>query len=436
VVYATTNGGDKPSAPSYLTAVAQPLDQISLSWSNVANEWGYKVERSPNGWSGWEQIATTWADSTSYVDSGLSADTTYYYRVRAYNAVDGEYSPTASATTGQPPTSTDSTFVVGGEYGYVELRQVGTGATLALLDPFGYSFTGATSVALGDLNADGYRDVVVGMATAAALVKIYDGKTLETSYGDPESAVFATFYAFDPQYNVGVNVALGDVNGDGYADLVAGANVGNPHVKIYSGQALFYDPAGAIIADFYAYGLQFNVGAAVAAGDIDRDGFAEVITGATIGNPHVKIYSGYALTMNGGNANAALKRDFFAYGLQFNIGVFVATGDTNGDGYIDLITGASRGNPEIKVYDGQAIGLGYFNPQVSVLTAFLAFGSGQDLGAHVGAVDYNGDGQEDILAGTSKNFGLLRIFPGNASGVEPPAFLEESFFSDSVAVGG
>jgi serine protease AprX len=91
-----------PAAPANLVAapVSGSISQIDLSWGNVAGESGYKVERSPDGVSGWTQIATPSADVTAFRDSGLATATTYYYRVRAYNSAgDSAYSNTASART-------------------------------------------------------------------------------------------------------------------------------------------------------------------------------------------------------------------------------------------------------------------------------------------------------------------------------------------------
>jgi hypothetical protein len=89
-----------PAAPTGLTANAVSSSQINLEWvDNSSNETGFKIERSLDG-ATWTQIGTVGADVKDYADTGLTANTTYIYRVRATNgAGDSDFSNTASATT-------------------------------------------------------------------------------------------------------------------------------------------------------------------------------------------------------------------------------------------------------------------------------------------------------------------------------------------------
>src|SRR5262249_50409204 len=160
------------------------------------------------------------------------------------------------------------------------------------------------------------------------------------------------------------NVAVGDVNGDGYAEIVTGANVGNPHVKVYGGKELMKgasDPdKTSLMADWFAYGLNFNVGANVAVGDITGNGYAAIITGASVGNPDVHVYDGKAIanhTFTVSDPDASQLDQFFAYDLNYNIGVTVGAADFDGDGKAEVLTGTSAGAPHYRVVKGDASGI-------------------------------------------------------------------------------
>jgi hypothetical protein len=90
-----------PSTPTELSATTISKTRIDLTWTdNSNNESGFKIERSPNGTTGWMQIDTVGAGVSTYSDVGLAAGTAYFYRVRAYNQHgDSGYSNIASATT-------------------------------------------------------------------------------------------------------------------------------------------------------------------------------------------------------------------------------------------------------------------------------------------------------------------------------------------------
>src|SRR5262249_17446018 len=152
-------------------------------------------------------------------------------------------------------------------------------------------------------------------------VKVFDAKTGTLKFD---------FMAYDPHFLGGVRVALGDVNGDGVPDIITAAGTtGGPEVKVFDGVT------GKKIQDFMAYNSRFTGGVFVAAGDINSDGFADIITGADAGGgPEVRVFSGLT---------HAVLRDFYAYSPYFNGGVRVAAGDVNHDGVIDIITGAGPG---------------------------------------------------------------------------------------------
>jgi hypothetical protein len=325
-------------------------------------------------------------------------------------------------------------FAVGGAPGHVLVFKPDN-TLLADFQPFGAAYTGGVSVAVADVNGDRYDDLIVGATTGNPDVRVYDGKALANGTfksANPNASLLAEFFAYGLNFNVGANVAGGDIEHTGYADIVTGATAGNPDVHVYRGQDIAqgkFDPSGkSLLAHWFPYALQFNVGANVAVGDVNGDGYADVVTGATAGNPDVRVYSGQDIAKGTFDpAGKSLLAQFFAYGLNFNIGAFVAVGDTTGSGFGDIITGASAGNPDVHIYSGKAIANHTFDnnhPEASLRDQFFAYGLNFNVGAAVASADFENTGKFDILTGASVGSPHYRLVKGAATGVEPPALFE------------
>jgi len=158
-------------------------------------------------------------------------------------------------------------------------------------------------VAVGDVNGDGFPDVV----TAAG----FGGGPHIAVFSGRDGSVLRSFLAYDPSVRNGTWVAVGDVDGDGYADIITGAGPGGAsHVKVFSGKD------NALMASFYAYDPAARGGVTCGRRRPGRDGRADIITGAGLGGgPHVVTFNGRDFSQ---------MQSFFAYGDGVNDGVLVA----------------------------------------------------------------------------------------------------------------
>ena len=155
-----------------------------------------------------------------------------------------------------------------------------------------------------------------------------------------------TFFPYNPLFTGGVRVAVGDVNGDGVPDIITAAGPGGgPDVGVFSGAD------GSTLFHFFAFNPLFTGGVFVASGDVNGDGFADIICGAAAGGgPNVTVFSGK-------DQAKTLLTSFFAYDSKFTGGVRVASADVNADGFFDLICGAGPGGgPNVTVFSGKDLG--------------------------------------------------------------------------------
>ena len=191
------------------------------------------------------------------------------------------------------------------------------------------AYTGGVRVAIGDVNGDGYADLITGTGVGGGPhIKVFDLRG-----GQP--VTIASFFAFEPTFMGGVYVATGDINADGYADVIVGAGqTGGPRVKVFNGAAGYAINTIAPAMDFFAYDPSFTGGVTVSAGNRDTQSGDEVITGAGVGGgPNIRSF----------NAAGQLIDNFFAFSTGITSGIFIAAGYVDSDGTADIIAGTGFG---------------------------------------------------------------------------------------------
>ena len=307
--------------------------------------------------------------------------------------------------------------------------------TTSTNDNFGWSVAGA-----GDINGDGYADVLIGAYNAATMdnatangsgrAYLYLGGS--TGLTNTPSAVLTDPNTINTPDGFGCSVAgIGDVNGDGYADVLVGAyraattdnatanSNGRAYLYLGSTDALLTthtafqnDPNTTSTQDYFGWSV-------AGAGDVNGDGYADVIVGAygaaTTTND-AATYNGRAYLYLGSSAGLAstpstLLTNPNTTDTNDNFGYSVAgAGDVNGDGYADVIVGAynaatannaaATGNGRAYLYLGSSAGL--TTTPSATLTDPNTTSTGDNFGISVaGAGDVNGDGYGDVLIGAS-----------------------------------
>jgi hypothetical protein len=139
--YASGSGPVAPAAPTSLAATASSSTQINLSWAdNSNNETGFVIERSATSGSGYASIATVGSNVTSYQNTGLTAATTYYYRVKATNSAgDSGYSNVANATTQSSGGGTTTITIDGNASDWASISAISTSGNGGLTTLKAYS---------------------------------------------------------------------------------------------------------------------------------------------------------------------------------------------------------------------------------------------------------------------------------------------------------
>ncbi|MFT7517741.1 MAG: energy-converting hydrogenase Eha subunit B [Myxococcota bacterium] len=241
------------------------------------------------------------------------------------------------------------------------------------------------------------------------------GVEVQLEIYDPQSLAL-------PSFGLNLDIA-GDVNADGFADIIVGSRQAAAGGLTYAGAAYVYSGVnGALLFQIDGNGQQYFMGDSVAgAGDVNDDGFDDFI----VGEPGNDVNRGAAYVYSGENASLLYQLSGVAAQDRVGVNVFSA-GDVNSDGYDDFIIGQDSG--ELKIYSG-------FNG----LSAYSLFG---DKYSGVSSIDdINGDGHSDILVGERSYASTGRVIA--YSGIDGtllysvPGVLVDSRFGESVdSLGG
>ncbi|MCF2488243.1 FG-GAP-like repeat-containing protein [Dyadobacter sp. CY347] len=287
---------------------------------------------------------------------------------------------------------------------------------------------GHASASAGDINGDGFSDIIVG---APGYDNIQNEEGAAFIYYGSSSGITDNATIFESNkanaFMGGSVSGAGDLNGDGYSDVIAGAHFYNDG-QVLEGAAFIYygsqsgaDPQTSDILQVDE--AQAALGVSVScAGDVNGDGFSDVIVGADhyISN---NLMQGAAFIFHGAAAgiDPVYKTKLLGNQASALMGYAVSgAGDVNGDGYADVVVGAPQYNGgqakegALFVYHGSSVGI---NP-VAAFRIEKNQGMTQLGFAVASAGDVNGDGYSDVIAGApfdaaNVNVGEAYTFHGN-----------------------
>ena len=395
-----------PAAPTGLTATAVG-SRVRLGWTAPAAGGSpitdYVVQYSATGGTSWTEFADGTSTATAATVTGLASGTSYVFRVAAVNGAGaGAFTAPSAAVTPR------SLVAIGAEIGpastpVVRLVDATSGAVLAQRTVFEAGFRGGVRVAMGDLDGDGIPEVVAASGPGrVGEIRVFRQQVSGGTTTLQELPTYATV-PFGPRYTGGVEIAVGDADGDGREDLVAAMSRGAGTVSVFRSVNAADPIQNTPYRTFTPFGARFDGGATVAVADVGTfaggalvsntaaDNRVEIVVGSGPGmRPTVRVYDI--------SATPRVVTTINPFAAAFLGGVSVSSGRYDTDAIDDIFVSAGRGGASnMLVFNGR---VGQSSPAVLASSnAFAALGR-PNAPLFTAPVDTDGDGRVDRFLAT------------------------------------
>lgn len=214
-------------------------------------------------------------------------------------------------------------------------------------------FMGGARVVFANLDGSGSEQLVTVPGP---------GREVEVRVWKRDGTLFSRFSAFPENYIGGANLAVADFDGDGMEEIiVAPSGVFSPEVRVFR-------PDGILVSKFLALPASFRGGLQVVAGDLNGDGYNEILTMPERGSPQIRVWNFVGREL----------RPAFFLGAKWERGVRVALGDTDNDGRAEIVTSSDRNS---------RLTARIYGSDLRLKKEFRVYPYGQASGVHVAIVE-------------------------------------------------
>lgn len=224
-------------------------------------------------------------------------------------------------------------------------------------------------LAVCDLGTDGIDEIILAAS---------EGHKPEVMLYSGSGQLINKFMAYSEQFLGGVEVTCADLDGDGSSEIITGTGKsGGPHIRIFDGYGRTKFNLG-----FFAYDMASRNGVKVSAADMNNDGQDEILTSSFVnGKHHIKVFDDFG---------QKLIKNIFPLGWKGEDPLNISSMDIGGDGFDELVVGASYGNePKVQIFNADGLLLNEFEAYVNAFRG----------GVNVASFDKDNDGKDEIVTG-------------------------------------